>query len=89
MTEHAQTKALRAWVRLDNATIWPHPADPMEVEWRLRYGSPSRRDLLLAASYIHAYGRLVGLSARDRNRVATALRNAASAATPEEGTTNG
>jgi hypothetical protein len=47
------------WLRRDNGTTWPDPSDPLEVEWKLRYGTPERSDLLWAASVIGAYKHLM------------------------------
>jgi len=56
---------------------WPNPADPKEVEWRLRYGKPDRGDLLVAASFIAAYRHLVlDLPQRTRNQRVSELRAA-------------
>lgn len=48
-------------------TTWPNPNDPNEVQWRLRYGTPSKEDLLVAASAMHAYAHLIELPERRRN----------------------
>jgi hypothetical protein len=48
-----------SYVRLPNGTTWPNPVDPAEVEWRLRYGTPTRSDILVAASTMAAYRALV------------------------------
>jgi hypothetical protein len=47
---------------------WPNPGDPHEVEWRLRYGTLMREDLLYAASVIHAYAHLFDLPQKARNK---------------------
>lgn len=59
--------------------VWPHPSDPHETEWLLRYGDPTKPDLLLAASYISAYRQLVWDSQRVRNKKIRALRDAVEA----------
>lgn len=38
---------------------WPNPIDPLDVEWSLRYGTPTREQLNVAASMIAAYKQLV------------------------------
>ena len=43
------------WIKRGNGTTWPDPSDPREVEWKLRYGTPDRADLLWAAAVISAY----------------------------------
>lgn len=66
------TTAAQPFLRVEGTT-WPNPSDPGEVEWRLRYGTPTREDLLVAASFMHAYQYLVlAMTQKDRNhRVAT------------------
>lgn len=54
---------------------WPNPNDPSEIEWRLRYGTPTRSDLLLVASFMGAYRHLVGLPVRTRNKRISSLRS--------------
>lgn len=69
MDEHnAESDAGRplSFLRFDGMT-WPNPADPAEVQWRLRYGQPSKVDLLVAASFMHAYAHLIALPQRERN----------------------
>lgn len=73
LQDHADPPALAArhFVRVEGTT-WPNPNDPTEVQWRLRYGTPSKSDLLIAASFMHAYAYLLSMSQKDRNhRVAT------------------
>jgi hypothetical protein len=42
--------------RLDGGeTTWPAPETSGDIEHALRYGEPTRSDLLVAASYIAAY----------------------------------
>lgn len=76
MHEHAvENDAGRpsSFVRFDGMT-WPNPTDPNDVQWRLRYGQPSKADLLVAASFMHAYAHLIDLPERERNRLVTAVR---------------
>ncbi len=52
----------------DGSTIsWPDPRDPMEIQWKLRYGNPTKSDLLNAAQFLDAYGHLFYLDVRTRN----------------------
>jgi hypothetical protein len=53
---------------------WPNPDDPNEVQYRLRYGSPSKHDLMIAASHMCAYAQLVEDSQRVRNEKVTGIR---------------
>lgn len=53
---------------------WPNPTDPNNVQWRLRYGIPSRQDLLAAASFMHAYAHLIDLPQRERNQRVSQIR---------------
>ena len=57
--EAAPPSESNGWFRRDNGTTWPDPADPLEVEWKLRYGTPDRADLLWAAGVISAYKHLM------------------------------
>lgn len=54
---------------------WPNPADPKLVQWRLRYGTPSRSDLLVAASFMHAYAHLIDLPRRERDQRIAQIRS--------------
>lgn len=51
------------WLKLSDGTTWPRPALESDEErglaWVLTHGTPTREDLLAAASVIHAYGYLV------------------------------
>lgn len=51
-----------------------------EIEWQLRYGNPSRGDLLSAASVLAAYGRLVDMPERRRREILPELRDGATIA---------
>jgi len=62
---------------------WPNPTDPLDVEWSMRYGNPSREQMLVAASFVAAYRHLVEDSAVRRNEKITALRTAIAAEQPE------
>lgn len=61
-------------------TSWPFPDVPTDdrdsIEWRLRYGHPSRADLLAAADILAAYGALVkeGTTTRQTERLAALRR---------------
>jgi hypothetical protein len=47
------------WIKPTEDTALPDPADPLDVEWTLRYGDPERADLLWAAAVISAYKHLM------------------------------
>lgn len=65
-----------AWARFDEMT-WPMPSERLdEVEHTLRYGEPSRSDLLKAASVIAAYRQMVSDPRRKRDAVVRRLREA-------------
>lgn len=66
------------YVKPEPDTVWPNPLSPQstELEWTLRYGQPTRQDLLRAASEMAAYRALV---ARGRSRLSRACRAAAKA----------
>lgn len=55
---------------------WPNPIDPLDVEWTLRYGAPSREQLRVAASMIAAYKQLVEDPKRRRDAKIAGLRRA-------------
>lgn len=65
---------------------WPNPHALEEMAWRLRYGQPTKVDLLLAASVVGAYRQLVEDSQRERNAKISGISRAASAALPGTGT---
>ena len=56
-------------------TVYPNPLSPQsaDLEWTLRYGTPTQQDLLRAASEMAAYRALV---ARGRGRLSRACRAA-------------
>ena len=65
---------MSAYLDIDGMQF-PDPRDPLSVEWSLRYGEPSREQLLVAASFVAAYKQLVGVdSQRTRNRKIEAVR---------------
>lgn len=54
---------------------WPCPCVEMDdLEWRLRYGLPSRSDHLVAAGIIGAYKQMVGDTQKKRQMVIRELR---------------
>jgi hypothetical protein len=60
---------------------WPHPSDPDEIEWQLRYGD-AHAVRLTAASYVSAYRHLIELPQRTRNERVSQIRAAASPSVP-------
>lgn len=57
---------------------FPNHDDPLDVEWALRYGTLTREQELVAASFISAYKQLVAYdSQRSRNAKVSALRDEA------------
>jgi len=54
-----------AYVKPDTETVWPNPNDPREIEWKLRYDTPTKEELLIAASYIQAYKSLFNKKEKD------------------------
>ncbi len=61
-------------VRLSNGTTWPTlDHGDTSLEWRLRYGAPTRSDMLAAAEYVAAYGALVHKPAAEREAIVAAL----------------
>lgn len=63
-----------------NGMSWPNPADPHEVQYALRYGTPTREQLLLAATFIGAYQQLVEDPRRVRDQKVAGIRRACSSA---------
>lgn len=58
-----------------NGMNWPCPCERMgELEHSLRYGNPTKSDLLLAASVLSAYGQMVRDPAKKRQKVIAELR---------------
>jgi arylsulfatase A-like enzyme len=55
---------LKTYVNFDG-TCWPNPLDPNEIEWKLRYGEPTKAELLQAASFVSAYKQLMHLTQKD------------------------
>lgn len=64
------------WSDPSRHMTFPHPEDPARVEWSLRYGTPTREQALVAASYVAAYKQLVGDTARSRDRKVAGIRRA-------------
>ena len=70
-------------VRLGDGTTWPtalplnRDDDANSLEWTLRYGNPTRIDLLHAASVVSAYVALVHEKPqRRRNEIVSKIREA-------------
>jgi hypothetical protein len=60
-----------------NSMSWPLHIenDDDSVEWRLRYGQPTKQDLLVAASIMSAYRTLVTCTQKKRMEVVAVLRS--------------
>ncbi len=56
---------------------WPLP--DCDVEWFLRYGEPTRQQMLHAASIVAAYNELIGCPETKRRKVIRQVRAAVSA----------
>lgn len=63
------------YVYFDQMT-WPNPNDPKLVEWALRYGTPTKAQLRLAASMCAAYKQLVGDTRTRRDAKVAGIRRA-------------
>ena len=62
------------YTRVGAEMTWPQPGEALgEVQWRLRYGTPTREDLLCAAGVMSAYHALVATTQFNRNKVCGAL----------------
>ena len=71
MIQKIKLKITGRYGHFDNAT-WPLPFETSEdqnLEWTLRYGRPSKEDMLAAAGYISAYRRLYYKTKKDRDEV--------------------
>lgn len=64
---------------------WPNPLDPDEVEWKLRYSTPTKSELMHASSVLAAYRALIFLPSRTREKRISAIRKALKSATDHEG----
>lgn len=75
-----QQEAPEDWMRLTgryavfDGMTWPNP--DTAVAWTLKYGVPSREDLLFAASIIDAYQTLVTMPVKRRRGIIARLREA-------------
>lgn len=74
--EDKKTEPHNSWVRFDGMT-WPNPLDPNEVESVLRYGTPTREQILTAASFMAAYRALVYETQEKRNQKCRKIRQIA------------
>jgi len=63
---------------MPDGSSWPKPDGPVDsLEWTLRYGTPTREDMLRAAGVVAAYSYLTLVSSRDaREMVCRELRKA-------------
>lgn len=70
-------QVLPHYVRFGEMT-WPRasPDDAEEIVWRLRYGTPTRSDLLYAADAMQAYQSLVWKTRDRREEIIRELRAA-------------
>lgn len=66
---------MKTYLRFDDMT-WPNPDDPMDIEWKLRYGQPTQSERHIAASMIAAYKQLVNDPQRRRNEKIAGIRKA-------------
>ena len=69
MTEKAN------FYRSFDGMCWPAPCERLgEIEWRARYATPARSDLLMMASVLAAYQELIGMPSKKRDRIIKELR---------------
>ncbi len=67
------------WVQLEDRTVWPVDAEDEHgntVQHELRSGTPTRQQLLAAASVMLAYESLLRRSNKRRNEIANGIRAA-------------
>ena len=66
------------WTQLADGTVWPVPDavdDDRQIGWTLTYGTPTREELLRAASIIRAYDFLVlETTSERRNQIVREIR---------------
>lgn len=67
---------MKSYHVLSNDTTWPSPVASNDIEWQLRYGQPTREQILVAASMLSAFRYLTELPQRERNEVIRDLRAA-------------
>lgn len=65
---------MKSYIKPDEETVWPNPKDPCEIEWKLRYGNPTKSELLIAASYISAYKSFFEKTQKDTNLYITNIK---------------
>lgn len=73
------TKIGATFAVLDNGTCWPLPSGGehnANTAWALVHGTPTREQLLHAASILDAFSTLLQKPQRERNAVCSALRKA-------------
>lgn len=67
---------------LEEGTVWPIPEGYLDedhsLEWKMRYATLSKKELLVAASYLAAYGALIGKTNKRRNQICNAVKTVAS-----------
>jgi hypothetical protein len=69
------------WAHFDGMA-WNAPdASHRDLEWRLRYGAPTKADLLRAASVLAAYDEIIHCPRRKREYVVRQIRAAMAATT--------
>lgn len=65
-------------LRLTDGTVWPRPdliGDDRPLAWVLTYTTPTRQELLRAASVVAAYGALIGETTKRRQQVVRDIRS--------------
>lgn len=71
-------RVLPCGVALFGETGWPHPGQRMEeLNRTLRYGTPSKEQLLEAASIVSSYSALIYKTEADRRVIVRMLKRAA------------
>lgn len=71
-------KIIGRYAYLNEETVWPLPESMLDenesLEWKMRYGTLTREEVLNAASYLSAYNALVGQTNERRNEVCNAIK---------------
>lgn len=65
---------MKAYIKPDEETVWPNPKDPCEIEWKLRYGTLTKSEMMIAASYIQAYKSFFEKTQKDTNRYISGIK---------------
>lgn len=63
-----------AYFKVFNEMTWPDPHTVGEIEWILRYGEPTKSNLMVAASIVGGYKDLIFKPQKARDKIIKELR---------------